>query len=113
MYPGRIDFDNNKFISLSFYDITDTAKKLSFSSQYEKLLDFLMEKSEDIIFICDVNGNLLYVSKKGLELTGFSTKSEVLWKNLFEDFFANREDGKRITYEIRKQGFSNERNIIL
>lgn len=111
VYPSRIDFENNNFISLSFYDISDTAKKLSFSSQYEKLLDILMEKSGDIIFICDLNGNLLYVSKKGLELTGFSSKSDVLWKNLFDDFFANKEDWERIIYEIRKNGFCDERNI--
>jgi PAS domain S-box-containing protein len=112
VYPAKIDLNDNKFISLSFYDITETAKKLSFSLQYEKLLDFLMDESGDIIFICDLNGNLLYVSKKALELSGFSSKSQILWKNLFEDFFANKQLGSQIINEIRKTRLYSGENII-
>lgn len=112
VYPSKIDLDDNKLIVLTFYDISETTNKLRFSSQYEKLLDFLMEQSEDIIFICDLNGTLLYVSKKGLELTGLSSRAQVLWKNLFEDFFANKEVKDKILSEIGKRGFYNGKNIL-
>ncbi len=112
VYPSKIDLDDNKLIALTFYDISETTNKLSFSSQYEKLLDFLMEQSEDIIFICDLNGTLLHVSKKGLELTGLSSRAQVLWKNLFEDFFANKEVKDKILSEIGKRGFYNGKNIL-
>lgn len=112
VYPAKIDWDGNQFICLTFYDISQTTQKLRFLSQYEKIFNFLLEESEDIIFICDLDGNLIDVSKNAIKLAAFASKAQLLQKNLFEDFFTSKNEMDKLVHDIKSKGLCKDIEII-
>lgn len=113
VYPARFDWQNKRLLCLTFYDISEAAGKLKSFAQYEQTLNFLLNESENIIFISDMEGKLLDASIKALEISAFSSKEQLLQKNLFEDFFVSKDDKNKIINGIRNKGFCRDQEIII
>jgi len=112
VYPAKIDWDNKKLLCLTFYDISKTAQKQESFAQFEKGFRFLMDETSDIVFICDMEGNLLDANKKAIELSGTSSKEQLLQTNLFEDYFADKNERDKIIHNLHDSKVYKNQKIV-
>jgi len=50
----------------------------------EHFLHVLLQASPDAIFLCDLQGNIRYISPRGLSMFGMETQSEIVGRNIME-----------------------------
>ncbi len=113
--------EETKFLNLSFFKIfdkdyntyyyllslVDITKEKLLNYELEKEREFLsnlLENIEAIITIEDLDGNVLYINKKGKEILGYEIK-DIIGKNWVESFTPeNYKDELKRFYENLKKG---------
>lgn len=117
-----------KFLKLTFYQIfdkdyniyyylltiNDVTKEKSLNHELKKEREFLsnlLENIEAIITIEDLDGNVLYINKKGEKILGYK-KEEIIGKNWVESFTPeNYKNELKSFYERLKKGEIEELRI--
>lgn len=112
VYPSKFDWDNKLLLCLTFFDISKTTENLMTFMQSEEALRFVLNESNDIIFISDSEGNLLDVSMKALELSSCPSREELLKKNFFKDLLVTEHDKNKIMNQIRSKGLCADQEIV-
>lgn len=77
------------------------AETLSALKASENKYRTIFEQSNDVIFISNVNGNLIRVSDSVLELTGYT--QEEIYEIQMSNFLENEEDYREITANLLRQ----------
>ncbi|MCX8031017.1 MAG: PAS domain S-box protein [Thermodesulfovibrionales bacterium] len=109
VYPTKCTFGKKRLLCLTFYDITSSLQDLRNLSFQKSSLNFILEETNDIVFLIDIKGNIIDVSKRCVELLGYSRKDDMVGKNLFNDLV--KSDIKNFFPE--NDNLSNEKEITL
>jgi len=77
-------------------------------SESEKKFRNFFENSKDIIYFCDINGNITNINTSGIRLLGL----EPLQNRVnFHDLFSNEDDLNHYLNELQQKGFVNDLEI--
>jgi len=87
-------------VVLVFRDMTEELKMSKELEDSEKKYRMLVEQSTEMLNVNDLNGIILEVNRKALEMTGYS-KEELLGMSVF-DFLANETDQAQVKNEWSK-----------
>ena len=74
-------------------------------SESEKKFRTFFENSKDIIYFCDINGNITNINTSGLRLLGFDTLKDQV---NFHDLFNSADDLSHYLTELRDNGFVSD-----
>ncbi len=78
-------------------------------SKSEKKFRHLFTNSKDMVYICDMDQNLLDINASGLEMLGYDTDSPKRYN--LRDFFQNEEEIDSYMETIKAQGFIKDLEI--
>ena len=76
-----------------------------------KIFRQLIEESRAGIYIADDQGNLLYVNSAFATILGYSSKEELLEKNLAQELYANPKDRGIFLKAMEKTGFVRDYEV--
>ncbi len=87
-----------KAVVVNCRDITDRKMALEALKQEKERAQRYLDIAEVMMLVLNGQGELTLINKKGLKILGYSHESEVLGKNLFDDFIPkqNRADAKNV-----------------
>ncbi|MCP3890449.1 MAG: PAS domain S-box protein [Desulfobulbaceae bacterium] len=74
-------------------------------SESEKKFRNFFENSKDIIYFCDINGNITNINTSGIELLGFKEPLETV---NFHELFDDSRDLEKYLSELRENGFVSD-----
>ena len=64
----------------------------------------LFEGLNDVIFVATPEGRLLDINRAAIEALRYSSKDELLSRNVYADIFADARDGQRFSAELERSG---------
>ncbi len=73
----------------------------------------LFEESKDVVFISTLEGKLLDVNPAGVELFGYSSKEDLISRNIGTDFFMKPDDREPYKREMLRHGFVKDYEITM
>jgi len=84
----------------------------------------LFEESQDVIYMADIDGNLIDINQAGVELFGYASRQELLQVNIARDLYENFRDGEKFLaailisghvkdYEVNLKTKNNELVVVL
>ncbi|MGB3212807.1 MAG: ATP-binding protein [Desulforhopalus sp.] len=77
-------------------------------SESEKKFRNFFENSKDIIYFCDLNGNITSINTSGIRLLGFDAPEDTV---NFHDLFKSDEDLEKYLSGVREKGFISDLEI--
>ncbi len=101
-----------KFGSPSSNGIKQLREMESKVEEGEKRFRLLFENSLDAVIITDLHGNILEYNQSLLRLLGYSPK-DTFGKKKIQDFFCDKETGRRIGRELKRSELIRDFEIIL
>jgi two-component system cell cycle sensor histidine kinase/response regulator CckA len=73
----------------------------------------MFEESQDVIYMADINGNLIDINQAGVELFGYASRSELLRVNISRDLYENPLDGQKFLAAILISGYVRDFEVNL
>ena len=77
--------------------------ELALSLQREKGFKALVERSRDILYRTDLNGNITYISPSVLNISGY-TVTEAIGMNMANEVYLHAEERELFLKELREKG---------
>jgi two-component system cell cycle sensor histidine kinase/response regulator CckA len=87
-----------------------TARELALS---ERRYRTMFEESQDVIYMADINGNLIDINQAGVELFGYASRPELLQVNISRDLYENSRDGEKFLAAILISGYVKDFEVNL
>jgi two-component system cell cycle sensor histidine kinase/response regulator CckA len=87
-----------------------TARELAAS---ERRYRTMFEESQDVIYMADINGNLIDINQAGVELFGYASRTELLQVNISRDLYENSRDGEKFLAAILISGYVKDFEVNL
>lgn len=79
----------------------------------EKLYRSVIENIRDVFFRIDRGGVINMISPSGAKLLGYDSAEDLIGRNLFSDFFADKDNQKKFLKEMDEHGYLDDYEIIL
>jgi two-component system cell cycle sensor histidine kinase/response regulator CckA len=73
----------------------------------------MFEESQDVIYMADINGNLIDINQAGVEFFGYASRSELLQVNISRDLYENPQDGQKFLAAILISGYVRDFEVNL
>jgi two-component system, cell cycle sensor histidine kinase and response regulator CckA len=87
-----------------------TARELAAS---ERRYRTMFEESQDVIYMADINGNLIDINQAGVELFAYASRAELLRANISRDLYENPQDGQKFLAAILISGYVRDFEVNL
>jgi len=87
-----------------------TARELAVS---ERRYRTLFEESQDVIYMADIDGNLIDINQAGVELFGYASRQELLQVNISRDLYENSQDWEKFLAAILISGHVKDYEVNL
>ncbi len=97
----------------SALDITQRKRQEEAIRQTEDKYRRLFEESKDVVFISTLEGKFQDINPAGIELFGYSSKEDLLSRNIGTDLFMKPDDRDMYKREILRQGFVKDYEITM
>jgi two-component system cell cycle sensor histidine kinase/response regulator CckA len=105
-------------------DITDRKRAEERLKESEEQYRTLVDNIQDVLYRCDLNGDLVFITPSGARLLGYSSVESMIGLNLAKDFFYRPEDrvdllealnakGEITNYEVTLKHRESGRPIII
>jgi PAS domain S-box-containing protein/putative nucleotidyltransferase with HDIG domain len=100
MYAGLVTYNGKPAIQAAVLDISERKKAEEAVKQSEELYRALVSASPDAVLVTDMQGKIVYASKRAIEMGGFANERDIVGKSAF-DFIAP-EDRERAETGLQK-----------
>ncbi len=107
MIPGITDS------LVSFVDITEKRLAEEAIRKSEEKYRTLVDNMQDILYRCDLEGNIVFVSPSGSRLLGYGSVQELIGKNIARDCYYNPEERELFLNKMRADGTVRDYEIML
>jgi PAS domain S-box-containing protein len=104
---------NVAFVSTIARDISEIRRAEEALRTSEEKYRELFEESKDTIFISSADGTLLDINRAGVEMFGYSDKSEILNLDITQNLFVHPEDRKRYRQTLESDGFVQDYELFM
>ncbi len=100
MYAGIVTYRGRPAIQATVVDITERKKAEAAVKQSDEMYRALVSASPDAVILTDMQGRVVYASKRAVELGGFADEAEIVGKSAFD--FIVPEDRARAAAGLKK-----------
>jgi len=112
---GKVEYQEKKRVrrvNRIIEDITAKKKILDELKANEKKYRRIFERSKDMIYIVDREGNFIDINPAGMELLGIGSKEEATLRNI-KEFYADPQANDMLLKELTEKGESSGNRVML